>query len=53
MIPKKIGIYGGSFDPPTISHLSIASEAVNVLKLDEVWMIPCGHRRDKKNKTSP
>ena len=48
---RKIGILGGSFDPPTISHLQLASEALNVLKIDEIWMIPCGVRTDKQLKT--
>ena len=51
---KKIGILGGSFDPPTISHLQLASEALNTQKfLDEIWMVPCGSRDDKKQLMSP
>ena len=50
---KKIGILGGSFDPPTISHLQMCSEVLNLLKFDEVWMVPCGTRTDKVNKISP
>ena len=49
---RKIGILGGSFDPPTISHLQLCSEALNVLKFDEIWMIPCGIREDKQLRTS-
>ena len=33
---KRIGILGGSFDPPTISHLQLCSEALNLLKFDEM-----------------
>ena len=50
---RKIGILGGSFDPPTISHLQLCSEALNVLKFDEIWMVPCGVREDKQLKTDP
>ena len=32
---KKVGVLGGSFDPPTISHLQLCSEALNILKFDE------------------
>lgn len=53
IVKSKIGVLGGSFDPPTISHLQLCSEALNVLNFDEIWMIPCGSRRDKKNKVSP
>ena len=49
----KIGILGGSFDPPTTSHLMLCSEAINILKFDQVWVIPCGVRQDKTNHTSP
>lgn len=38
---KKIGILGGTFDPPHIAHLIIAQEALKQLRLDQVWFIPC------------
>ena len=44
---RKIGIMGGSFNPPTLDHLRMASEALNLGGLDEVWMVPCGSRPDK------
>ena len=40
---KKIGLFGGSFDPVHIGHISIASLALNELDLDEVQFIPTGH----------
>ena len=40
---KKIGLFGGSFDPVHIGHISIASVALNELGLDEVQFIPTGH----------
>ena len=36
----KIGIYGGTFDPPHIGHLSAAAAAVNMLGIDRLIMIP-------------
>ena len=36
---KKIGLLGGSFDPPHKGHLFISAEAKRLLKLDEVWWI--------------
>lgn len=36
----KIGIFGGTFDPPHLGHLILAEEAYNQLKLDLVLWIP-------------
>jgi len=51
---KKIAIFGGSFDPPTIAHIQCAAEVYNNCKdVDEVWIVPCGDgRKDKTLKTS-
>ncbi|WP_445490295.1 nicotinate-nucleotide adenylyltransferase [Niallia sp. 03133] len=37
---KKIGILGGTFDPPHIGHLIIANEVLHHEKLDEIWFMP-------------
>lgn len=36
----KIGILGGTFDPPHNGHLLIANEVCVALELDEVWLMP-------------
>jgi len=36
----KIGIYGGTFDPPHIGHVSAARAAVSRLGLDKLLLIP-------------
>lgn len=36
---RKIGIYGGSFNPAHEGHLHVATEALRRLKLDEVWFL--------------
>ena len=38
----KIGIYGGSFNPPHLGHLHAAAEAATSLGLDELLLIPAG-----------
>lgn len=35
----RIGLYGGTFDPPHIGHLLIAEETRLQLELDEIWFI--------------
>ena len=36
---KKIGLLGGSFDPPHKGHLFVSMEGKKLLRLDEVWWI--------------
>ena len=37
---KKVGILGGTFNPPHIGHLIIANEVLHALNLDEVRFMP-------------
>ena len=37
---KKVGVLGGTFDPPHIGHLIIANEVLNQLQLDEITFMP-------------
>ena len=37
---QRIGIYGGTFNPPHVGHLRLAQCALQVLKLDKILMIP-------------
>ena len=36
----RIGIYGGTFNPPHTGHISAAVAAVDALRLDKLLMIP-------------
>lgn len=38
----KIGIYGGSFNPPHLGHLAAAKAAMAALELDRLVFIPAG-----------
>lgn len=38
---KRIGIFGGSFDPVHEGHIHLASLAKAAVELDEVWFLPC------------
>ena len=38
----RIGIYGGTFNPPHVGHLICAQEALIALELDRVTFIPAG-----------
>ena len=36
----KIGIFGGTFNPPHLGHLAAARTAIDVLGLDKLLIIP-------------
>ena len=38
----KIGIYGGTFNPPHLGHLAAARAVFELLRLDELWLVPAG-----------
>ena len=38
----RIGIYGGSFDPPHYGHRNIAEFVIKELSLDKLLVIPLG-----------
>lgn len=39
---RRIGVFGGSFDPPHQAHISLLETAVNELALDEMRVVPTG-----------
>lgn len=49
----KIGILGGTFDPPHLGHLEFARAAIEQLGLDEVIFLPAHRNPLKKLKSSP
>ncbi len=52
-LEHKVGIFGGSFDPPHIAHLRVAEEVREALELDEIWFIPAGNPPHKKKTSFP
>ncbi len=40
---RRIGIYGGSFDPIHLGHLLLAETCREACLLDEVWFLPCAN----------
>ena len=39
LAPRKVGIMGGSFNPPHAGHLQLARQAMAKLGLDQVWWL--------------
>lgn len=48
----KIGILGGTFDPPHFGHLALANAALDQLELDEVMFLPANTNPFKQGKRS-
>jgi nicotinate-nucleotide adenylyltransferase len=38
----RLGIFGGSFDPPHVGHLLVVADAFDALRLDHVVFVPAG-----------
>lgn len=37
---RRVGVFGGSFDPPHLGHAMVSLWALSTCPLDEVWWIP-------------
>src|SRR5690606_3907319 len=46
----RIGIFGGTFDPPHLGHLIVASDACSVLRLDRLILVPAAEPPHKRGK---
>ena len=50
---KRLGIFGGSFDPPHIAHLALAKHAIAQFHLNELRIIPTGDAWHKARTLTP
>jgi nicotinate-nucleotide adenylyltransferase len=50
---KRVGVFGGTFDPPHNAHLALARAALDALSLDEVRWIPAGQPWQKTRAITP
>ncbi len=49
--PARVGVFGGTFDPPHVGHLALAEWARDELALDRVLFVPAGlppHKRGER-----
>lgn len=51
--PRRIGVFGGAFDPPHVAHVALVEAAIADLQLDELRVIPTGHAWHKTRALSP
>lgn len=52
-MPRRIGLFGGTFDPPHNAHLALARQALAELGLDELRWIPAGQPYQKARAITP
>lgn len=50
--PRRIGILGGTFDPPQLGHITAATEVARQCDLDQVYFVPAGDPWQKNTQTS-
>ena len=50
---ERIGIFGGSFDPPHIGHMHAAKQAMQMLGLDRLLLIPANAAPHKQGSFAP
>jgi len=48
-VSRRVGIFGGTFDPPHTGHLLLALDAIDVLSLDELILVPAARQPLKRN----
>jgi len=52
-LARRVGVFGGAYDPPHVAHVALARAAVEQLQLDELRIFPTGDAWHKANVLSP
>ncbi len=39
---RRLGVFGGAFDPPHVMHLALVEAAIHQLELDQILVVPTG-----------
>lgn len=52
-MPKRLGMFGGAFDPPHNTHAALIALAVKQLHLDELRVFPTGEAWHKPRQLTP
>lgn len=50
---RRVGVFGGAFDPPHQAHLALVQAAVAQLQLDEIRVLPTGQAWHKARQLTP
>ena len=48
LVMKKIGFFGGSFNPVTYAHINLAKQIISECNLDKLFFIPIGDFYEKQ-----
>lgn len=46
---KRLGFFGGCFNPPTIAHIKLIEKAIEEANLDKVYFVPMGNFYEKED----
>ncbi len=50
---RRLGVFGGAFDPPHMAHVALAQAAVDQLRLDALYVVPTGQAWHKTRALTP
>ena len=50
---RRIGVFGGAFDPPHLAHAALVRSAIEALALDEVRVLPTGQAWHRSGTLTP